>query len=116
MTTKDAYTWTEKCRKLLDEQPNRGEFTITRGGLETLVLDSERVGQANKASVELLLAARHIASDTTMMNRDSDAWLEGHWDGSLAQTMREIASGSLVPLGHDCSTGRERRTSRPRHS
>lgn len=39
--------FTDRCRKMLAEQPDQSEFTLSRAGLETLVLDSERYGASN---------------------------------------------------------------------
>ena len=43
-------TFTERCRRMLTEQPKQAEFTLSRGGLETLVLDSERLAERNLES------------------------------------------------------------------
>lgn len=50
--TVGGFTFTEWCRRLLTEQPNQHEFTLSRPGLETLVLDSERYGEQNAKLAE----------------------------------------------------------------
>ncbi len=44
---RDAEMFTERCRRLLTEQPSQPQFTISRDGLELLVQDSERYGAQN---------------------------------------------------------------------
>jgi hypothetical protein len=95
----EAETFTERCRRMLDKDPSRIEFTLSRGGLETLVQDSERYGADNRRYNALLLTAREIASDTTMMARDSDAWLNGEWDDGLPTILRQVADHSLKTIG-----------------
>jgi len=102
----EAETFTDICRRLLNEQPDRAEFTLSRGALETLVQDSERYAASNKVSNELLLTAREIMSMTTTMTRDSDDWLAGGRDHSLPSRLRLIARGIEVTLDHDCSNAR----------
>lgn len=102
----DGETFTQRCRKLLQCEPGRLEFTLSRAALEMLVKDSERYADSNKASNELLLAARDIMSMTTMMTRDSDAWLTGEWDHLLPGRLRLIARGVDVTIDHDCSKAR----------
>ncbi len=92
-------TFTERCRKMLAAQPSQSEFTLSRGGLEVLLLDSERYGQNNKAGSDLLMAARDIASDTTTMARDAEEWLSGNWDHQLPRLLREIADHRLKTIG-----------------
>jgi hypothetical protein len=47
---------------------------------------------------ELLLAAREIAANTTMMTADSNAWLDGSRDHLLPGLIRRIASHSLKTI------------------
>jgi hypothetical protein len=49
-------TFTDRCRRLLTDQPKQREFTVSRVGLETLVLDSERYGEANAKAVKQAIA------------------------------------------------------------
>lgn len=52
MTDQESgFTFTERCRRMLAEQPSQAEFTLSRGGLETLVLDSERLAIMNAQAV-----------------------------------------------------------------
>ncbi len=37
-------TFTGRCRRMLTEQPSQVEFTLSRQGFETLVVDAERYG------------------------------------------------------------------------
>lgn len=50
-------TFTERCRRMLTEQSNQQQFTISRVGLETLVQDSERYGELNAKLVREQLAS-----------------------------------------------------------
>lgn len=104
---KDAETFTQRCRRMLSEQLEQKEFTLSRVGLETLVVGSESYGDANKVANELLLTARELASQTTMMTRNSDAWLGGEWDDNLSRTLRKIASGNLKIIGASPATVQE---------
>jgi hypothetical protein len=58
-----AVTFTWRCRKLLADHPNQTQFTLSRRGLETLVLDSERYGELNaKLSAKSLAAKKYYES------------------------------------------------------
>lgn len=59
-----AMTFTERCRKMLTDQPDQPRFTLSRGGLETLVLDSERYGELNAKLVADKLASNEWAERT----------------------------------------------------
>lgn len=95
---KEAVTFTERCRLMLDDQPDQKEFTLSRSGLETLVLDGERYAALNSVSNKLLLTAREIASNRTMRIAESNAFLRGHWDDSLPRVIRQIANHSLKTI------------------
>lgn len=43
----EGMTFTERCRKMLIEQPDRTKFTLSRSALEVLVTDSERYAERN---------------------------------------------------------------------
>jgi hypothetical protein len=62
--TIDGETFTQRCRRLLAEQPTQIEFTISRAGLEVLVLDSERYGELNAKLVCEKLAADEYYEQT----------------------------------------------------
>jgi len=88
---------------MLTAQPERQEFTLSRAGLEVLVVDSERYATANKEQNEVLLAAREVAASTTMVTSDSDALLDGRCDHWLPHMLRDMAVGKLRAVGSEQS-------------
>ena len=52
----DGETFTDRCRRMLTDQPETREFTLSRAALEVLVSDSERYGELNAALVRDQLA------------------------------------------------------------
>jgi hypothetical protein len=53
---------------------------------------------ADETPNELLITAREIAANTTMMVADAEAWLSGSWDESLPRVIRQIANHSLKTI------------------
>lgn len=87
----DATTFTSKCRRMLDNQPDQAEFTLSRVGLEILVTGSERYAETSKTNNALLLTARAIASNTTTLDQNARAWTSGQWDENLPQLLKDVA-------------------------
>ena len=69
-------------------------------------LKDGRLREEGDAPADLLKECREIAAMTTMMVRDSDAWLEGQWDHLLPNLMWQIARGYISTIDHDCSNAR----------
>lgn len=75
-----AETFTARCRRLLSEQPNQLEFAVSRAGLETLVLDSERYAEQNAK----LLNDEH-----------NEKWRYKHLDEQIADLKQRWPEASL---------------------
>lgn len=92
-SSKEAETFTERARRMLLEQPQQQEFTLSRAGLEALVLDAERYAQRNGIANEVIIAARELVAKKQHLKADADDYLSGGQDRLLAQDLRNIAQG-----------------------
>lgn len=75
-------TFTEHCRQLLDAQPTQLEFTLSRAGLEVLVLDSERYGAMND-QLAASAAAHKLAYPDPVGLEDQLSKVVQKWPGAI---------------------------------
>lgn len=79
-TAVEAETFTERCRRLLTEQPNQAEFTVSRAGLETLVLDNERYAALNREAVQRHLERRRLSDLSEQVEKLRARYPDAHLD------------------------------------
>lgn len=68
-----AESFTDRCRRLLNEQPAQAEFTLSRAGLKLLVADSERYGASAHPSEP------HVFLDCDGVLADFDTYAEAYF-------------------------------------
>jgi|SRR5580704_3116988 hypothetical protein len=94
----NAVTFTERCRRMLSEQPDQGEFTLSRGGLETLVLDSERYAERNRADAEKAAAAAALVARRTPSSLTAQfEQIRHRYPGSTLEAIEHGAHWLTVP-------------------